>query len=77
MKLICIDNKGIDYPSYVEEDNKLIVGKEYIVEKINGSPDHYRINKIGSYGFFKNRFISIKEYRKLKLQKLNEISLHK
>jgi hypothetical protein len=79
MKLICINNKDF----YIE--GSLTIGKEYKVEK----EDPCALNPTGDFNnyifvksdlekylyFNKNRFVTIKEYRKLKLQKINESNL--
>lgn len=73
MKLVCINNKNIEYPSFVKGKNKLIIGKEYNVEEESTPSEFYRVSgfEFGTYGFFKYRFITKQEYRKLKLKNLN------
>lgn len=71
MKLICINNREIQYPTYV--DNRLIIGKEYTVRETINKSEFYNVEGFERFGIYKHRFITIQKYRKLKLQKLNQI----
>ena len=60
-KIVCIDNINVDY---IFDDISIIEGNIYIIKNIIGS--QVCIEDNGEY-FFKSRFISLKEFRKLKL----------
>jgi len=71
MKVVCIDNHSYE--------NKLIIACEYVVDvnwfskegsefyRIALDEDHYICD------FYKHRFLSVKEYRKLKLERINSL----
>lgn len=71
MKMICINNTGLDGLSAIKQ---LIIGQIYEVENFEYDENMYNIitPKLNCGQFFKKRFISIKEHRKLKLDKINE-----
>ena len=67
-KVVCINNIDND-----DNSNILKKGKVYIIK--NNIGDH--INVDGEYSYYeyfysKNKFISLKEFRKQKLEKINE-----
>jgi hypothetical protein len=71
MKVKCIDNR--------DRDLELTFGKIYNYDHESGfeldkkDECYYMINDNGHrYGYHKDRFITIKEERKLKLEKINE-----
>jgi hypothetical protein len=76
MKVICV-NKYIIPPAQITAStvDKLIIGQKYTVSSEN--KEYYHIKEFGDFGFYKYRFVTEKEYRKLKLKKLNEINLYK
>ena len=76
MKVICI-NKNFD--DDILDGCFLTLGKTYnVLEKNITYPDvlgsFYGVEDDDSYGYyFKDRFITLKEYRKIKLKKLEKI----
>lgn len=74
-KVVCVNNRRADL-YYVSSSEffhleNLEVGKVYTV--INENDMYYYISDHEG-GFFKERFITLQEYRKLKLQEINESS---
>lgn len=70
-RVVCI--KNIDRNN-VMSGLYLTIGKTYIVEKIHSSGNRYKLknDKNMYYHYYKELFISLEEYRKLKLERLNE-----
>jgi hypothetical protein len=68
MKIICIDNS--------ENNTRLTIGKIYeTLPLLTNESNFYRIidDNNRRYGFYKERFSTIKEIRKEKLKKLNNV----
>ena len=61
-KVVCVNNNGVE--------EFLTVGKTYtIIKKING--DYFYILDGDNRYYLTHRFISLKEYRKIKLEVIN------
>lgn len=69
MKVVCIDNTKCSYPPNVPE---LVIGREYTVSDDVNSICYYL--EEFNFGFYKSRFTTIKQYRKLKLKVLNNLN---
>jgi hypothetical protein len=71
IKVICINKNDVNNPIF---PYSLTVGKVYYVEVVHYSGMRYKlINDRGLYANYNsNLFMSLKEYRKKKLLRLNE-----
>lgn len=69
-RVVCI--KNID-KNNMSLSFHLTIGKTYIVEKIHSSGNRYKLKNDENmyYHYNKELFISLQEYRKLKLKRLN------
>jgi len=77
MKVICIDNKN--NINYSNSNINLTIGKVYTMKKddVDNVLIFIKDDKgIFTWHFYK-RFISLKEYRKNKLEKINENSMYR
>lgn len=70
--VICTNNEFLSHSS-LGESTDLTIGKEYTIIRV-GDEDTIRImndnNK--NFGYYIERFMTLKEYRKAKLKKINK-----